>query len=524
MPDPGLALWLIGVAVLSAVFGMLLVATLVGGPPARTDSVFGDSGAATTMIFDGDTLVDASPSARSLLHHSPMSGGSGWSRFLSWASARFPDASGLRDRASGEGRVALQGTAMDGTPMLLTAELRGGLLHVAVGDAEGGDCALRTDAFTHRATQEELETLRQCAATAPLPIWRESDSGDVVWCNRSYLDLAAARTGAEESLTWPLPRLFERLASAQGAADQRQRVVTQNEVSFWFDLWSFPDAAGRLCFAMPADGAVQAELALRDFMQTLTKTFAHLATGLAIFDRNRQLAMFNPALIDLTGLPPEFLTTRPTMVAMFDAMRERSMLPEPRDYRSWRRALNDLEQAASAGLYEETWSLPGGQTYRVTGRPHPNGALALLVEDISDEMSQTRRYRADLELSQAVIDAMDEGIAVFSAAGVLVQSNAAYVALWGHDPDATLGGTVGVAQACDHWRSHSAPTLLWDRVEDFVTAITPPGDWTDTVRLADGRKVTCRFVSLPGGARLAGFRCTETARPAASAPRLRKSA
>ena len=180
----------------------------------------------------------------------------------------------------------------------------------------------------------------------------------------------------------------------------------------------------RLIFALPADAAVQAETALRDFMQTLTKTFAHLHVGLAIFDQQRQLQLFNPALLDLTGLPVDFLSMRPSLLSVLDAMRDRNMIPEPKDYRGWRRQLVELEKAAASGLYEETWSLPGGQTYRVIGRPHPNGAIALMFEDISGEMLRTRRYRADLELGQSVIDQMDEAIAVFSEGGQLVMSNA----------------------------------------------------------------------------------------------------
>jgi PAS domain-containing protein len=51
---------------------------------------------------------------------------------------------------------------------------------------------------------------------------------------------------------------------------------------------------------------VRAQQAQKNFVQTLTKTFATLSIGLAIFDRNRQLMLFNPALIDLTALPPIF--------------------------------------------------------------------------------------------------------------------------------------------------------------------------------------------------------------------------
>jgi hypothetical protein len=58
---------------------------------------------------------------------------------------------------------------------------------------------------------------------------------------------------------------------------------------------------------------VRAQQAQKNFVQTLTKTFATLAIGLAIFDRNRQLMLFNPALIDLPALPADFLSARPNL-------------------------------------------------------------------------------------------------------------------------------------------------------------------------------------------------------------------
>ena len=98
---------------------------------------------------------------------------------------------------------------------------------------------------------------------------------------------------------------------------------------------------------LPADTAVHAEAALRSFIQTLSQTFAHLKIDFAIFDRRRQLVLFNPALGDLTGLAPEFLSSRPTLFSLLDALRERRMIPEPRDYKHWRREMLELEAAAA---------------------------------------------------------------------------------------------------------------------------------------------------------------------------------
>jgi PAS domain-containing protein len=529
--DPVLAAGLVVTAVLAAFVGLLVLSVLQARGAPRPQGIFADTASGTEFLFDGDTLIDATPGARALLPHGASPGGSSWVRLLAYLGPRFPGVAERLGRIASEGRFALASTGDQRAPLLLVAEYRGGLTRISITDPEAELHATgpQRDGLTERAVQEELDLLRASVAGAPLPIWRESDDGDVTWANAAYLELLMKRMENGQDLVWPIPRMFERTASAQGAERQRQKLDLAGSATQvqWFELFTATDVGGRLVYAMPVDATVQAETALRGFMQTLTKTFAHLTTGLAIFDQARHLQMFNPALMDLTELPPDFLSARPSLSAFFDAMRERSMIPEPRDYRNWRREMSDMEAAAASGLYEETWSLPGGQTYRVTGRPHPNGALALMFEDISSEMSRTRRYRADLELGQAVVDAMDEAIAVFSSSGTLVISNAAYSEVWGHDPAGTLDGEAGVSTVAEHWRARTAPTTVWDRAEDFAAAMGPRDGWSDEVRLSDGRLMAVRFAALAGGATLAGFRVAGSADPVAAffaSARLRRSA
>ncbi|MEK9704965.1 MAG: diguanylate cyclase, partial [Paracoccaceae bacterium] len=53
---------------------------------------------------------------------------------------------------------------------------------------------------------------------------------------------------------------------------------------------------------------------------------------------------------------------------------------------------------ATEGTYTEIWNLPSGATFRISGRPHPDGALAFLFEDITAEVSMSRRFTAEFEL------------------------------------------------------------------------------------------------------------------------------
>jgi PAS domain-containing protein len=345
---------------------------------------------------------------------------------------------------------------------------------------------------------EAQQRAASVAEQLPIPLWQTGSCGKVIWCNAAYTALVPAGRG-----------------KAPPFVEGRNSLETQDGTK-WFDVAIRSD----LGHALPVNDLVLAEANLRDMVQAMAKTFAQLSTGLAVFDHTRHLQSFNPALADLTGLSPEFLSRRPSLIAMLDGMRDRNMIPEPRDWKGWRLQVADMERAAASGQFEDTWALPGGQTYRITGRRHPNGGLALMIDDISTEIIRSRRYRADLELSQRVVDTLDEGIAVFASTGQLVMSNTAYTALWGHDPGEELA-PMGFGQMAARWRALSAPSTLWTEAEEFSARLEDRAPWQAEARLLDGRLIACRFAPLSDGATLVGFRpvLAETAPRALTATR-----
>lgn len=504
-----LALGLILLAFVAAILGLLLVSAFKGPSKRPAHSVFAEGAQAVVFLFDGETLIDSTAGGRLILSSS-RGRGSNWLKLLGYLTLYFPDAEAQLQRVPETGQIVLDGRSSKGKRVVMTAEDAGGMTRITLVDPSLEGKAFGTDPIAFRALTGELEMLRDTLGQTPALIWRENDAGDVVWANTAYLDLAAQLQQQGKELCWPLPRLFERLASQQTVPGQRARITLSRSETLWFDLTGAASLGDRVIFALPADGTVRAEQALSEFMQTLAKTFAQLPIGLAIFDQQRQLQLFNPALLDLTGLPPDFLSLRPSLLAVLDALRDRNVLPEPKDYRSWRRQLIEMEKAAASGLYEETWNLPDGQTFKVIGRPHPNGALALMIEDITNEVSRTRRYRSDLELGQSVIDEMEEAVAVFSPSGQMVMSNRAYDGLWRQDPDQRLGEG-NIRQVSRLWRAHCAPSNLWYDAEEFITTVGNRVPWQEEARLLDGRRLNCRFVPLSGGATLAAFRAVDPA-------------
>lgn len=491
-----LAFVLVSTSVVSALAALVVLYLVQGRNAGPAPSLFNVAEDETVFLFDDQRLVDATEAARDLLATSSVEGGP-WAQLLVWLTPHFPDIQARMAQLATLGQFRC--TAQGGRPLELRAEWRDGLARITLIDTEAEGQVVTLDALSHRATGDELATLRATVEHAPIIVWREDPAGAVVWANRAYLDQAAKT--AREGLKWPLPRLFP----AQPSADDKQRRLQLQEAPSqkegWFDCTSVPAGADRLFFAVPVDSAVQAETALRSFMQTLGKTFAHLPIGLAIFDRHRRLQLFNPALIDLTALGPEFLSARPTLAAFLDQLRDKQMLPEPKDYKAWRQQFTGMESAAAPRPYEETWALPSGQTYRVTGRPHTDGAVAFLVEDITAEIALTRRFRADLETGQAVLDTLEEAIVVFSPAGIVTMSNRAYAALWGTDPAATLA-EVGLSESLRHWQTHCVPDGPWG---DLPRRIGMRMAWRGTTRLRDGRTLECRMAPLTGGGVLLGF-------------------
>ncbi len=506
-------------SLLSVVFAALLSAGLFHQVilrfwqmPGRRMSVAGRPPSQPVFLFDGQDLIDATPGGTQLITDRP-DGLSEHDALLLLLQKDFPNlAVELDGLAPGESQTL---TPLNGTDLMLTLTHRDGLKRVILGAQDGNDVDLHYAALARTAFGEELAMLRDLTNAAPQLIWREDDNGRLIWANRAYLAYSdrCAESKDVAGQVWPGGKLFADLNATPRpdgqAAVNRVSIQLHGEKSeHWFDVTTMPLDGGTVHFASDANAVVRAENAKREFQQTLSKTFAQLATGLAIFDDHRKLTMFNPAFLDMTGLPFEFLSARPTIEMLLNRMRDMRRLPEPKDYSSWREQFTQLEAEALEGTYCENWDLPDGQTFRVSGRPHPDGALAFLFEDISAEVSLTRHFRNEVETAQAVMDTIPDAIAVFSNANTLVSSNEAYRELWETDDEEVMSDH-DLRDAMKTWRNASLPSPIWPRLEDFATTTGMREPFSDRVTLIDGRHAMCHAQPLAGRMTLVRFEITK---------------
>lgn len=443
----------IATVVVAALLAAWLALYVLARPAARTAAPPAPQGAPMALLFDGGALHHATEPAMAELALAP--GHHGWDDLRERLKDRFPDL----PHWPGEhetGSVIL--TARDAGDRLRLRWREG--LCWAILDPAGGDPAALGD----------LAALQRASDSDPCPVWQTTPETDApLWTNaafRALPDTAQAALLEHATCAGPVPDTASprRLAlSLRGSSGTGQT---------WYEIASDYCGAVTVHRALPATALVEAEAAQQTFIQTLGKTFAHLPVGLAIFDRNGQLALFNPALLDLTGLGAAFLSARPTVLSFFDQLRETRHMPEPKDYRAWRHQIAALSAVSTEAPYQETWTLEDGRTYAVQGRPHPDGAAAFLFEDISAEISLTRNFRAELELSQTLLDRVEDGLVVFTVSGVLTFCNASYRRFWQHNPESAFAD-VTIEDCIALWRGVAGSDLPW---QDIARQVHSFGD------------------------------------------------
>lgn len=411
---------------------------------------------------------------------------------------------GLRDR----GDAFLVDGRIGSDPVFIAGRIEEeDVLTLSVGPAGDGAGRQTVETATLNALQSELLDLRAALDTGVVPMWREDDAGQVTWANAPYFDLVERSRGGQAP-GWPLPRVFasglDHIPS-EGTISRCKLEMPDRDEPTWYEISRDPMPGGLSLFtAQPADRLVRAETGLREFLQTTTKTFAALPVGLAVFDRKRQLVTFNPALVALTQAGAQFLSSRPDLRSFLDQLREQKRMPEPRDYISWRNDIAQLEEGAENGTYRQLWELPEGKTFRVMGRPHPDGAIAFMFEDISAEVSLTRQFRADLEMFQAVLDAVPAAIAVFQADGAMIGANEGYGRLWGQDPQ-ILAQMPHLDQACADWAERCAPSDVWAAVRQFVGHEVDRAPSVQEIETRSGLRLAVRMAPTRGRATVIQF-------------------
>lgn len=480
MAETSLLLWL-GLGAMAGVVSLIVLWCLGHmNAPRRSHALGPATMREDTYLFQGGWMFDHDAGALP----DAQSGTPSWAEMRDWLDHRFAGLPQDLDELTEDRPVLATARQPDDSAQLRLLRTPHST-RITLSDPPHACPAERHEMLTATARMADITDTFDAA---PYPIWKTGSDGAILWRNAACE--AAFDPAAQDEL------------QANGEGASRFCVAPASDAAErWFEVRATQHHWGSLHYATDITQVVSAEKMQKDFVQTLTKTFAYLTTGLAVFDRNRKLALFNPALVDLTSLGAEFLIQQPDLMAFFDRLRDRRVMPEPRSYASWRTQIGEVIDAAEGGLYQETWSLPNDVTYRVTGRPHPDGAVAFLFEDISAEVMLARRFRSQVDLRQSALDSLPEAVLVIGQNNVLAFCNTAAIRLLHIDPDTCFADMTvpDLMRACA--AALPAPQI-WKDVEGGLRLRQADGPMSASVEVALGQDISYRISALPGGAQM----------------------
>ena len=245
--------------------------------------------------------------------------------------------------------------------------------------------------------------------------------------------------------------------------------------------------------------------ALKRFTETLSTTFAHLSGGLAIFDADKTLYLFNPALVDLLDLDPVWLAKRPSIADFIAMLREKRHLPEKKNFLEWRRLLTDLKDTGQHKRYDDEWMLPDGRVFHVTGQPHPRGAVAFMFEDISAQVTVERRHRLEVSLNQSILNGLSDAVVVVNASGTVKFTNTALVDLFGAAFCEALV-KCGISKLPLDELMVADTSGFWLKLKTCVAAPKRLAPWEQHLTAKDNSNIFVNVLTLPDGSTLVVFK------------------
>lgn len=442
-----------------------------------------------SFLFDDGVLYHGTQSG--LAAFGLLPGAHVWSDLRDSLLARFPQ---FPEAATNDaiGSMTVHPLRKD-DPGLLTLRWRDSLCWVELNDTGN-----KTN-LSPNLRMEHFDVLHRVSETSRDPAWETLSCGLIGWRNAAYEGLLMRCDDIGSDV------LFQTTGEVGTC---RIPLKLGQDITEWFDVSSHQNGTGMVHHATSVTHLQRAEDAQRTFVQTLAKTFAQLPIGLAIFDRNGQLSIFNPALVELSGLQAEYLASQPTMLSFFDSLRENRQMPEPKNYNAWRNQISAMIAAAADGQYHETWTLEDGRTYTVQGRPHPDGATAFLIEDISAEVTLTRNFKTEVEHYEALLNTVEDALVVFSSGGVITYSNAAYHQMWEQNPESAFAD-VTVQDAIVQWQNKADGN--WGQISDFIKTLRSTDTMDVDMTFHDDRQVTARLTPMGAEATLIRFRTVKAA-------------
>jgi signal transduction histidine kinase len=264
-----------------------------------------------------------------------------------------------------------------------------------------------------------------------------------------------------------------------------------------------PVASGTLGFATDVTAQVAAATALRRQIEANEAMLDRLHRAVAVFSKDLTLSYFNESIANLWGLESTWLHTNPSLREILGALRERSKVPQSRNFATWR--TETLDRFAKLNdAYETHWHLPNGGVLHLIAQPHPLGGMLLMFEDVTDRFEMRREVATVSAVQKAALSRLREGVLVLGLDGRRRLSNAAFETLW--NLDESMLDDMHIREISTLCEPLYGDERVWSRMAEFVSGATEArGTWHERLYRKDGSVLGMAGTVLPDGATMFAF-------------------
>ena len=357
---------------------------------------------------------------------------------------------------------------------------------------------------------------------APFPIWRLSNSGQIVWANQAYV----AAVGAKDVRELIKSQIHLDDAAAQQVQEVLQTNEPQEDVRHLIfngqrratSINLFPVNGGIAGMAVDAAEADNLREALKRHIRAHDELLNAMDEGIIIFGADQTVSFHNRALRDLFKLEEGWFKGRPRHSDWLDYLRDKNEIPAQADYHAWRESELSLYTDWPEEMPEELWGLPDGRTLRLVRMRDPHGGISLLFSDMTDAMTLKSQLGTLINVQKATLDKLSEGIAVFGTDGRLKIHNSSFEKMWSlNEDDLKDSPRFGdIVKLCIPLYHHKA---FW---QDLAGRITDPNPEIrrhveGEIKRSDDKMLTWLSKPLPDGATLVAWDDVTSARRAEAA-------
>ena len=290
----------------------------------------------------------------------------------------------------------------------------------------------------HQWLARDIHSMRAMLNALPMPVWLKTRDGRLTWINKAYVQ-AVESENEDEVLSRQIELLDSRerqcalksIAKGEEFRHRMQIVVGTERKAHDVIMVPLGDTIAGAAIDVAAIDATKGELERQ--IAAYDRTLNHVATAVAIFDKDQRLNFFNEAFSRLWPLDHDWLQTNPTAGGILDRLLERGMLPEATNYREWK--TQTLSSFTTGNELEDWWLLPDRRIIHVRTERQPHNGVTFLFSNDTAKLDLESRYKTLINAQRETLDSLKEGVAVFATDGRLKLHNSSFAGIWKLDRD-----------------------------------------------------------------------------------------